>query len=142
MTGKTKPIPQSAALAYRLEDGHPLVCLVTARETKRWVLPKGQMEKNLPAHRVAEQEAFEEAGLLGSIADKPFGRFLGIKKGKNGADSTTEVTVFPLLVTKILEIWPEKNQRERRWLPPGEAALMVSEPQLVALLMDFGASFD
>src|SRR3712207_187991 len=49
---------QVAALPYRLgEDGNRLVMLVTSRETKRWVTPKGWPMKDVNPHRTAEREA-------------------------------------------------------------------------------------
>ena len=36
---------QCAALPFRQADGETQVMLVTSRETRRWVLPKGWTEK-------------------------------------------------------------------------------------------------
>jgi 8-oxo-dGTP pyrophosphatase MutT (NUDIX family) len=68
---------QFAALPWRLsESGTRQVMLLTSRETRRWVIPKGwPMKKRKPAE-VASQEAYEEAGLIGHIVDKrPVGTF-------------------------------------------------------------------
>jgi hypothetical protein len=44
------------------------------------------------------------------------------------------VTVYLLEVTNMLEDWPEKNERERAWFTLADAARVVTEPELKALL--------
>lgn len=137
-----KSIVQYAALPYRIDDGHPMVLLVTSRETKRWILPKGQPERKLAPHQVAEQEAYEEAGLIGTVFKTPFATFDSIKRLKNGKELPCEVRVFLFEVNHELGAWPEQNERDRRWMSPGEAAMIVGEPGLIRVLLDFGGRFD
>ena len=54
-------IRQAAALAIR----RGRVCLITSRNGKRWVIPKGWIEPGQTAGETALQEAYEEAGLVG-----------------------------------------------------------------------------
>ncbi len=133
---------QYAALPYRLEGRDPMVMLVTSRETKRWILPKGQPEKKLSPARVAEQEAFEEAGLVGRAHRTPHASFPSIKRLKNGKEVRCRVIVYLLAVSSQVDTWPEQKQRERRWMTPGEAALLTGEPGLVSILIDFSGYFD
>lgn len=137
-----KPLVQYAALPYRIIDGHPEVLLVTSRETKRWILPKGQPERKLSPHQVAEAEAYEEAGLIGTVFKSSFASFDSIKRLKNGREMPCKVRVYLLEVAHELDAWPEKHERERRWMSPGEAALLVTEPGLVQVLLNFGGRFD
>lgn len=137
-----KPLVQYAALPYRVENGHPMVLLVTSRETKRWILPKGQPERKLSPHQVAEAEAYEEAGLVGTVFKSAFARYDTFKRLKSGREAPCLMQVYLLEVTHELDAWPEKAERERRWMTPGEAALMVSEPGLAQILMNFGGRFD
>jgi 8-oxo-dGTP pyrophosphatase MutT (NUDIX family) len=66
---KTRDSTQFAALPCRTaEDGSRQVMLVTSRETRRWVIPKGWPIKGLKPLKVAVREAYEEAGLVGRIA--------------------------------------------------------------------------
>lgn len=58
---------QFAVLPLKYEDGLTLVLLVTSRETRRWVLPKGWAEKQLSGPELAAKEAFEEAGVTGHV---------------------------------------------------------------------------
>lgn len=137
-----KPLTQYAALPYRIVDGHPMVLLVTSRETKRWILPKGQPERKLSPHQVAEAEAYEEAGLIGTVFKAPFADFNTFKRLKSGREMPCVMRVFLFEVAHELSAWPEKAERERRWMTPGEAALLVTEPGLVKVLLDFGGRFD
>lgn len=139
---RKKPLVQYAALPYRIEDGHPMVLLVTSRETKRWILPKGQPERKLSPHQVAEAEAYEEAGLIGTVFKTAFAQFDSFKRLKSGREVPCLMRVFLLEVTHELAAWPEKAERQRRWMTPGEAALLVTEPGLARVLLDFSGRFD
>ncbi len=126
---------QCAALPFRQADGETQVLLVTSRETKRWVLPKGWTEKCGGAKQ-AEREAFEEAGIRGRINPKPIGHYAYPKRLNDGATVTCEVDVFPLAVDELLEDWPEKSQRERRWFTLPQAAMAVQEGGLITLMLN------
>ena len=57
---------QFAALPWRrLVDGSIKVLLITSRETRRWVIPKGWPMTGLTPGEAAIQEAYEEAGVFG-----------------------------------------------------------------------------
>ena len=128
---------QYAALPYRFSDAGPLVALVTSRETRRWILPKGQPEKSLKGYQVAAQEALEEAGLRGQTAKKPFATIKSRKRLKSGKEVDCDVKIYPMLVDQEDAIWPEMHQRERRWLPPLVAASQVSETELARVILEF-----
>ena len=127
---------QYAALPIRTRpDGEIDVLLVTSRETRRWIVPKGWPERGLAGHEVAAKEAFEEAGVKGRIGAEPLGSYLYRKRLRDGSTVACEVTVFPLVVRQEAKKWPEARQRERRWAGLSEAAMMVDEPGLVTLLL-------
>ena len=61
---QAKPLKQVAALPFRIgADGRIEVLLITSRDTGRWIIPKGWPMIGRKAHRAAEREAFEEAGV-------------------------------------------------------------------------------
>jgi 8-oxo-dGTP pyrophosphatase MutT (NUDIX family) len=72
--------------------------LVTSRETRRWIIPKGWPQKGKPPHDSAAREAYEEAGVVGAVARCPVGSFAYEKRFKNGRVVVCEVYVFPLKV--------------------------------------------
>jgi len=140
MTGNsTRVRTQYAALPIAVKDGQPQVLLVTSRETRRWVIPKGWPEKNLKASELAAREAFEEAGVLGKIRKQPLGSYRYDKRLTAKKTVRCEVDVFLLDVERELDEWPEKGQRERRWMTPSEAAHLVSEMSLAEILLNLAA---
>lgn len=133
--GKTRQGRQCAALPFATHDGELRILLVTSRETRRWVLPKGWKEPRLAPHAVAAKEAFEEAGIVGEIQRRPIGRYEYGKRMPGNRVTSCAVRVYPLHVERLLDEWPERRQRERRWFTPAAAALAVEEGGLVALLL-------
>ena len=58
-----KEIRQVGALCFQIiPKENPKVLLITSRRSQRWIIPKGWPIKGLKSYKVAEQEAFEEAG--------------------------------------------------------------------------------
>jgi len=110
------------------------IVLVTSRETRRWVIPKGWIEPGEAAHRSAAREAFEEAGLAGDTEVEPLGRYTYAKRLPQGALLPCEVLVFRLHVARMLRDWPERRERDRRLFTPEAAAALVLEPDLARLL--------
>ncbi|HWL48129.1 MAG TPA: NUDIX domain-containing protein, partial [Sphingomonadaceae bacterium] len=76
---------QIAALPYRSEgDGSVRVMLITSRETRRWVVPKGNPIRGLAPHEAAAHEAFEEAGLHGIACPTALGSYQYRKRRRDG----------------------------------------------------------
>jgi 8-oxo-dGTP pyrophosphatase MutT (NUDIX family) len=97
------------AAAIPLRKGR--ICLITSRNRKRWVIPKGWIEPGQTAGETALQEAWEEAGLLGALDREPIGSYLYEKEGQ-----TYHVVVFVMRVTQVTEDWLERDSRERIWV--------------------------
>jgi 8-oxo-dGTP pyrophosphatase MutT (NUDIX family) len=116
--------PQAAALPVR----NGLVCLVTSRNRRRWVIPKGCVDPGHTPAQAAVVEAWEEAGLVGDLHPEPIGSYQYEKTGRSH-----HVTVFVLQVTDEKSVWPERAERTRVWLPPAEAVGRIDEPGLRAL---------
>lgn len=115
------------AAAIPLMDG--LVCMVTSRSGRRWVLPKGRIEVKQSPAEAALAEAWEEAGLIGHLSDSPVGTYVYEKYGVNHA-----VQVFVLHVDSVRNSWPERNERTREWVTPEEAINRIEEPELRAMV--------
>lgn len=135
MAKSSAHLRQVAALPWRRKNGNVEILLVTSRETRRWVIPKGWPMEKLDDHVAAEREAFEEAGVAGIVSDKAIGHFNYDKVLKTGDSNTVDVTVFELEVQKPLRDWPEKTERKRQWFTVEEAADMVHEPSLKTLIL-------
>src|SRR5262249_48508559 len=113
---------QYAALPYRSNKSRTEVMLVTSRETRSWIIPKGWPHKGKSARQSAAREAFEEAGVVGAVARRPAGSFTYRKRLKSGRLVPCEVQVFPLKVRRQKKLWPERQQRKVKWVSAKKAA--------------------
>lgn len=127
---------QYAALPWRKAQDLEIL-LITSRETRRWVIPKGWP---IPKHSAAEsaaQEAYEEAGIRGEMTAEAIGHYSYRKRLRGGAKQLFRVDVFGMEVSEVLDLWPEAHERARQWLSPLEAANRVDEPELAVLIRTF-----
>lgn len=127
---------QSAVLAWRRRKRGLRILLVTSLETRRWVLPKGNVEDGLTPRESALREAFEEAGVEGHAADRRIGAYLYRKDDSKGG-GLRRVAVFPMQVSRVLDDWPEKDRRRREWMSPEAAAAAVAEKKLAKIIARF-----
>jgi len=136
--GAGKGEEQYAALPWRRwPDGTIKVLIITSRETRRWVIPKGWPMKNRAPAEAAAQEAFEEAGVIGLPDPTPVGQYAYGKRLRDGAVQDVIVQVFALEVLVEQLAFPEQAQREKLWTTPADAAERVDEPELKAILEAF-----
>tara|TARA_R110002124_G_scaffold63350_8_gene172957 strand:- start:861 stop:1334 length:474 start_codon:yes stop_codon:yes gene_type:complete len=129
---------QVAALPWRLLDDAPQVMLVTSRRSRRWLLPKGWQIEGKDLAQSALTEAFEEAGVLGTISSQPIGSYRYLKQFDNGHSIPSQALVFGLAVTQELTDWPEIRQRSRAWFSLEDAAAQVQAPGLAQMLRQLG----
>src|SRR5262245_51851986 len=125
MTSIREVIQQAAAIPWH--EGQ--VCLVSSSSGRSWVIPKGIIDPGNTPAATALQEAFEEAGLIGDLSPAPVGRYRYEKWG-----GTCDVTVFCMHVTEVLEDWPERSVRRRRWLSLAEAPDWLANDDLRAIV--------
>jgi 8-oxo-dGTP pyrophosphatase MutT (NUDIX family) len=111
--------------------------LVTSRETRRWIIPKGWPHKGRTPHRSAAREAYEEAGVVGRVHRDQLGSFSYEKRLPTGDTVICKVHVFALEVRQQSRDWPEKQEREVKWMSPGQAAKTVREPMLAKIIRRF-----
>ncbi|MDB6454813.1 NUDIX hydrolase [Falsirhodobacter sp. 20TX0035] len=129
---------QCGALCWREVGGRKEVLLITSRESGRWIIPKGWPMKGKTLAEAAAQEAWEEAGVRGVVHSTSVGRFRYVKRPRSLAATEVEVTVFPLHVHEEHDDFPERGEREKMWVAPRDAAQLVDNPSLRALLASFG----
>jgi 8-oxo-dGTP pyrophosphatase MutT (NUDIX family) len=130
-----KSVDQCGAICFRTGDnGETLVLLISSRGAKRWVIPKGTLEPGEKAHKCAEREAGEEAGIFGKANKASMGYFTYVKEA---GTPPFIVNVFRLRVESVAKHFREEGQREFIWVSPGEAAQMVLEPELQSIFRRF-----
>ena len=105
------------------------ICLVSSRNGKRWVVPKGCIELGKTAGEIALQEAWEEAGLVGLLQSEPLGSYVYEKDG-----FVCHVILFAMNVTGSVDAYPEAGMRQRIWLAPAVAHTRIEDAGLCDIL--------
>ncbi|XP_077241121.1 nudix hydrolase 17, mitochondrial-like [Tasmannia lanceolata] len=93
------------------------VLVITPQKGHGILFPKGGWESDESMIQAAKREAFEEAGVQGRVQRK-LGQWSFKSKSQ---DVFHEGHMFPLLVTEQLDLWPEKETRQRKWVTVVEA---------------------
>jgi 8-oxo-dGTP pyrophosphatase MutT (NUDIX family) len=135
---KAGVLHQAGVIPYVVEEGELRVLLISSRDTGRWVIPRGRVERAHGGHTgTAQQEAYEEAGIVGEIAELPLGCYTYFKRGTHGESTPAVVRVYPYRVLHQKKKWPEMESRTQRWVSVEEAIRMVDEDGLAALFRRF-----
>lgn len=128
---------QFGALVYRVKDGKLQILLITSRGTGRWIIPKGWPMLGKRPAEAAAQEAWEEAGVKGTVSDQCLGLYSYYKTRTRFGTLPCLVNVYPVKARKLSKIYPEVGQRRRKWFSPKKAAKLVREPELARLIKSF-----
>jgi 8-oxo-dGTP pyrophosphatase MutT (NUDIX family) len=97
-------IEQSAVIPYRFREGKLEILLITSRNNKRWIIPKGIIDPGMTPQQAALQEALEEAGVKGKVFDDLMGTYTYEKWG-----GICRVQIFLLEVESIYIDWLEAS---------------------------------
>jgi 8-oxo-dGTP pyrophosphatase MutT (NUDIX family) len=132
----TAILHQAGVIAYRVKSGAIQVLLITSRDTGRWIIPKGNISSGSTPAKAAEREAYEEAGIKGTIIGSvPLGFYTYFKQLRPIEQSiATTVEVYLLRTDERSRKWPEKGQRNRSWVSLEDAISRIQEPGVVPLL--------
>lgn len=130
---------QFAALCFKWQKKQKKtkVLLVSSRQTGRWIIPKGWPISGKTPSESALLEAFEEAGVRGVSYEQCIGHFSYSKNALDKTKISCVVAVFPVQVEKLLNSFPECDERKRMWLSPSKAAKEVSDNALKPILRNF-----
>lgn len=130
-----EPRTQYAAICWRKAKSGIEVLLITSRETRRWVVPKGWPIRGIDGPHTAEREAWEEAGVEGKVSKNCLGLFSYQKVLDRDQCVPCVVAVYGLHVGKLSRRYPEQGQRQRKWFTAAEAAELVLEPELRTIFL-------
>ncbi|GAB4372236.1 MAG: NUDIX hydrolase [Elainellaceae cyanobacterium] len=122
-------IKQSGVIPYRIKKGNVEILLITSSKGKRWIVPKGWIEPHMSSADSAVKEAYEEAGVLGSIITPAIGSYESRKWGL-----PCSVEIFLMKVETVLDNWEEAHTRERKWLSVDKAIDWVDGKNLKQIL--------
>jgi 8-oxo-dGTP pyrophosphatase MutT (NUDIX family) len=121
---------QSGVIPYRKKNGDLQVLLITSVKRKKWILPKGYIEFNLSPFESAKKEAYEEAGVIGANETVELGSF-SMKRSIGVCD----ITIYSMEVVEVLDDYPEKEIRKRKWFPVKEAAENIDIPEVSGMIL-------
>lgn len=134
---KTGKNMQFAALPFRIRKGKPQILLITSRGTQQWIIPKGWPMEGLKPHKAAAQEAWEEAGIIGTISKQSLGQYRYRKTRGPKRGQKVDVMIFALEIEKLAKRYPEEGQRRRKWMSPKKAAKHIQNPELAEIVRGF-----
>lgn len=128
---------QLAALPYIVDQNRPTILLVTSRKSVNWIIPKGWPKEGMPDRELVALEAYEEAGLSGTVGHNPVGLYTHPVGSKTGLIEYCRVEVYPFLVEYHYVDWPEKGQRKHTWLDRDVAAKLIKQEDLANIIASF-----
>lgn len=79
----------------------------------------------------------EEGGVTGRIEERPVGCYWHRKTLGDGSVVRCRVDVYALEVDAQMPTWPECHQRAAQWFTPKEAAAIVRDTELKAVILSF-----
>jgi 8-oxo-dGTP pyrophosphatase MutT (NUDIX family) len=114
--------PRQAAVipVRRVAGGTVEVCLIRKKDSAKWGIPKGYIERGVDSMEAALAEAREEAGLEGRL----LGNIIGTYEHDKGRLTLT-VLVYVMEVLEERTIWHEMRWRERHWYSVDEAGTLL-----------------
>jgi len=126
---------QVGALPIRWNDDEPTILLVTSRDTRRWIIPKGWPMRNRSNAKAAAREALEEAGVRGRVQSKPIGSYIYLKRLPDSVEEC-KLTLYLLEVEDELPTFEEMDERRRAWFSFAEAMDQADDAGLRDILRE------
>jgi 8-oxo-dGTP pyrophosphatase MutT (NUDIX family) len=117
-----------AAVCYRVRGGEPEFLLVRTRNG-HWTFPKGKVDQDATNAHAAAREAYEEAGVRGSVEPIPFYSYRHCKPRQLG--SRRQVVLVDAHLCKVKHLAPPLEEyRDPTWfsVPKAKRRLQKSRP--------------
>ena len=127
---------QSGVIPFRKTKQGLEVLLITSIKKKKWIIPKGFVEFNLTPFESAKKEAYEEAGVYGTNETIELGHFENQK-----TIGICHVKVFAMEVIEVLEEYPDKEKRKRKWFALKDAANNVHTKEISNMISSLESKF-
>ena len=131
------PRRQVGALCWRHSGKGLRILLITSRDTSRWVIPKGWPMRNRTEPEAAAREAYEEAGLRGTISDRSLGVYTYLKALGRGPLRDLRRAGLSARGARDAAGLSRDRPAAHEWFEPEKAARRVDEHELAALIREF-----
>src|SRR6476661_7990874 len=113
---------QTGVIPIRRRREGVQVCLMRRKHADGWGIPKGFIDRGSTPEEAALNEAWEEVGLSGQILGDAVGSYRYRKWGNRFT-----VTAFVMKVQTTHRSWDEMDYRERTWVSPAEARVLLED---------------
>ena len=133
---------QVAAVCYRRRGGSVEFMLVNTNSGSKWTFPKGDPEPSLSHSRAAEREAWEEAGVRGTIEPRHFHLYLHSKGVFWKPPGVQEFVVKAFLLEVERDGKPGEPMRNPTWFAPEEAKKILAKGREIKYAWELQAVID
>ena len=133
---------QVAAVCYRRQGESLEFLLVNTNGGGKWTFPKGDPEASLSHGRAAEREAWEEAGVRGSIESRHFCLYLHSKGVFWKPPGVREYVIKAFLLEVELAEEPQEPARNPTWFSPEESKKILAKGREVKYARELQAVVD
>ena len=133
---------QVAAVCYRRRGQSVDFLLVNTNGGNKWTFPKGDPEPSLSHGQAAEREAWEEAGVRGSIEPRHFCLYLHSKGVFWKPPGVREYVIKAFLLEVELVEEPHEETRNPTWFSPEEAKKILAKGREVKYAHELQAVVD
>ena len=118
---------QVAAVCYRRQGNSIEFLLVNTNGGGKWTFPKGGPEPMMSHSRAAEREAWEEAGVRGSIEPRHFHVYIHSKGVFWRPPGVQEYVIKAFLMEVNQTLTPLEDMRNPTWFAPEEARKILAK---------------
>lgn len=133
---------QVAAVCYRRRGQAVEFLLVNTNGGGKWTFPKGDPDPSMSHSQAAEREAWEEAGVRGTIEPRHFHLYLHSKGVFWKTPGVREFVVKAFLLEVEQAAQPNEPERNPTWLTPEEAKKILAKGREVKYARELQAVID
>jgi 8-oxo-dGTP pyrophosphatase MutT (NUDIX family) len=116
---------QAGGVVFRERDGHIEILVVSTRDRKTWIFPKGHVEGDEGLLEAALREVREESGVVGAA--------VALLEPSSFRNEGRDVPVR-YVVVRALEEGPLEEDRDKEWLDPQTALVRLTHEDTRAVL--------
>ena len=133
---------QVAAVCYRRRGPSVEFLLVNTNGGGKWTFPKGDPETSLSHGQAAEREAWEEAGVRGSIESRHFCLYIHSKGVFWKPPGVREYVIKAFLLEVEAAEEPQEPTRNPTWFSPEETKKILAKGREVKYARELQAVVD